>query len=135
MLPPKFPWVKGVQPTYRSIALRVAICQDNNRNVWSYSDLEDEQDQQTVTTMPSRGVEQIAFGLLCEAVRREAYLQVLVRLTQDEQYMAKYTNADDETAKVMRLELTERLKDNLKKSVDLMAEDAAAEILAMLSES
>lgn len=133
--PPKFPWVKGVQPDYRSIAVRVAICQDNDRNVWSYSDLEDEQDQQTASTMESRGVEQIAFGLLCEAIRREAYLQVLVRLTDDEKYMVKYGTSDEATATKMRLELAESLKAGLKGSVDMLALDAATEILAMLAES
>lgn len=133
--PPKFPWIKGVQPDYRSIAVRVAICQDNDHNVWSYSDLEDEQDQQTVATMEGRGVEQVAFGLLCEAIRREAYLQVLVRLTNDEKYMVKYGTSDEATVKEMQRELAESLKSGLKKSVDMMAHDAAVEILAMLAES
>ena len=131
--PPKFPWVKGVQPGYRSIAVRVAICQDNDQSVWSYSDLEDDTDKQTVTTMNGHGIEQIAFGLLCEAVRREAYLQAILRLSMDNDYMDKFAKADAGTQGDMRSELGKAIEANLKKSISTMSQEAAAEILAMLS--
>jgi len=131
--PPKFPWVKGVQPDYRSIAIRVAICQDNDHNVWSYSDLEDDTDKQTVTSMNGYGVEQIAFGLLCEAVRREAYLQALIRLTRDSDYIEKFTKGDAGEQSHIRSELGKAIEANLNKSIHSMAQEAAAEILAMLT--
>jgi len=128
--PPKFPWVKGAQPDYRAFILRVGVCQDNDKNVWSYSDLEDEMDKQTCNSLPSYGVEQIAFGLLCEAVRREAYLQILMRLSNDNDYLAKYNSPE---ADEMRQELTAALAKSLHGSIDRMAADAAGEVLSMFT--
>lgn len=130
--PPKFPWIKGVQPDYRAFIIRVGVCQDNDHNVWSYSDLEDQMDADTCESLPSKGVEQIAFGLLCEAIRREAYLQVLMRLSQDNEYMAQYHAASPEGRDEMRLALARSAGDSLKASVDRMAENACSEVLAML---
>lgn len=131
--PPKFPWVKGVQPDYRSFIVRVGVCQDNDHSVWSYSDLEDETDRQTCDSLPSRGVEQIAFGLLCEAIRREAYMQILMRLTADNQFVDKFAAMSPEDKKSALDALSGSTAASLKASVDRMASDACAEVLAMLS--
>lgn len=130
--PPKFPWVKGVQPDYRSFIVRLGICQDNDNSVWSYSDLEDETDRQTCDSLPSHGVEQIAFGLLCEAVRREAYLQILLRLTADNNFVDKFMSMSPEERKATLDSLAASTAASLKGSVDRMASDACAEVLAML---
>ena len=108
--PPQFPWIKGVQPDYRAFAMRLFIAQTNDNNVWSLSDFEDEQDQQTSLTLPSHGVEQIAFGFLCEAARREAYLQVLIQLTQDINYVDKFHAASPEDKQKMLDALQEAAK-------------------------
>lgn len=130
--PPKFPWVKGVQPDYRSFIIRLGVCQDNDNNVWSYSDLEDETDRQTCDSLPSHGVEQIAFGLLCEAVRREAYLQILLRLTADNNFVDNFMAMSPEERKATLDSLASSTAASLKGSVDRMASDACAEVLAML---
>lgn len=131
--PPQFPWVKGVQPDYRAFIIRVGVCQDTDHNVWSYSDLEDQTDHLTCDTLPSRGVEQIAFGLLCEAIRREAYLQILVRLTADNELVDKYGAMSPEERKGLLDTLSASTAASLKGSVDRMATDACAEVLAMLT--
>lgn len=133
--PPKFPWVKGVQPDYRSFIVRVGIAQTNDNSVWSYSDLEDKQDAHTCESLPSRGVEQIAFGLLCEAIRREAYLQVLLRLTSDNEYVDKFSSASPEEKQEMLSSLAHSATASLKASVDRMTADACHEVLVMLANS
>jgi hypothetical protein len=132
--PPEFPWIKGVQPDYRAFIIRVGVCQDNDTNVWSHSDLEDETDAHAAESLPSHGVEQIAFGLLCEAIRREAYLQVLMRLTKDNDYLDKLAMATPESRKAIMQELQAATKGSLKNSVDRMAEAACEEITLMLSD-
>jgi len=131
--PPKFPWVKGIQPDYRSFVVRVGVCQDNHNNVWSYSDLEDQTDMQTCDTLPSRGVEQIAFGLLCEAIRREAYLQILMRLTADNNFVDNFMSMSDDDKKSALDALSASTVASLKSSVDRMSADACHEILMMLA--
>jgi hypothetical protein len=130
--PPKFPWVKGVQPDYRSFIVRVGVAQTNDNNVWSYSDLEDDRDVETCGSLPSRGVEQIAFGLLCEAIRREAYLQVLLRLTSDKDYVSKFDAASPDEKQKMLGALADSTSGSIKASVDRMATDACHEVLHML---
>jgi hypothetical protein len=132
--PPRFPWIKGIQPGYRAFHLQVAICQDDDHNVWAYSDLADDTDHQTCHTLPSHGVEQIAFGLLCEAVRREAYLQVLVHLSADPEFLRGYTAASEDGKAKMIATLGQVAAKSLHESVDRMTSDACAEVLAMLSD-
>jgi hypothetical protein len=84
---PPTPWIKGVHPQYSAFVIEVHICRDSEGNVHSLRRLQDELDETTVETLSkNQGMEEGSFGLLIEAARHEAMLQILIRVTHDEDF-------------------------------------------------
>ncbi len=81
--PPPHPWVKGTNETYSMISLIVDLCQDNTGRVFSAHRLQEPLDYTTAMSWPGGGQEQVAFGLLVEAARREAVLGLILMLSKD----------------------------------------------------
>ena len=75
--------------THDVIVIEVEICRDEFGRVYSAHNLQGEGDGTVSMTWPGGGQREVAHALLTEALRREAVVSVLVRLTQDEEYLAK----------------------------------------------
>ena len=129
--PPKFPWIKGVQPGYRSFDIKVSICEDNDGQVFSIHELSPE-DEQICSTLNSRGLEQIAFGLLVEAMRRESFLAILLKQSQDESFLERYSSGDEDVRRSMVAELSSEVQQVMGKSIQATTTAACAEVLEMI---
>jgi hypothetical protein len=102
---PPTPWTKGVNPDYTAFVIEVHVCRDAQGNVHSARKLQDEEDEATVQNLGNAGgMEEGSFGLLVEAARQEAMLQVLIKFSNDEEFKEKLLSggviADDLLAQV-----------------------------------
>lgn len=102
---PPAPWTKGINTNYTAFVIEVHVCKDELGNVHSARKLQDELDESTVQTLGNAGgMEEGSFGLLVEATRQEAMLQVLIKLSNDPEFKVKLLNqtniADDLLAQV-----------------------------------
>lgn len=133
--PPPFPWVDGVTDKYRCFSLLVKVLQTNDGFVFSNHRPATDEDEKTATTFPNGGLEQIAFALLMEAVRRETFILSMVKMTGDKEYLNKYLEADEEKKMEIETELAENVREVLQKNINQMSFPTSKEILFMLSQS
>ncbi|OHD24508.1 MAG: hypothetical protein A2Y38_07225 [Spirochaetes bacterium GWB1_59_5] len=80
--PPK-PWTPGRHPTYTAYTLVVHVCEDEHGRVWSDHEFFTEGDALVAAGTRNGGVEQVAHALLTEALRREAFVDLLVKVSHD----------------------------------------------------
>ena len=92
---PNKPWLTGKQPGYTGYRLTVNICEDDLHRVWSDHEFASLEDEKAAFSSPQMGVQQIAHALMTEAVRREAYLDLLLKMTQDPKFLSKWQGADE----------------------------------------
>ena len=130
--PPKFPWIKGVQPEYRSFDILVSVCQDNDGGVFSIHKLASDADEEVCNTLPSRGLEQIAFGLLVEAIRREAFLEILLKQSDDDSLFKRYSEGLDKERELILREIASAVGVVMNKSIQASSQAATAEIMEMI---
>lgn len=133
--PPQYPWTKGVTDKYRCFSVDVEIVQTNDGHVFSNHKANNELDEQTISTFPNGGIEQIAFGLLMEAVRRETFIVTLINLTKSEGYIEQYKNSTLEEKIGFEVDLAEKVKELLSKNISQMAVPTAKEILYMFAQN
>jgi hypothetical protein len=87
--PPPQPWVKGKHDDHDIAIVEVYVCQTREGLVFSVHQPQERGDQGVLMTWPSGGQRQVAQALLTEALRREAVVGLLVRLSQDPQYLER----------------------------------------------
>ena len=133
--PPQYPWIKGVTDQYRSFSIEVEVLQTNDGNVFSNHKASTELDEQTISTFPNGGIEQIAFGLLMEAVRRETFIATLISLTKDSDYIEKYVSSEPSDQLEIEVELAENVREILSKNIGQMSVPTAKEILYMFAQN
>lgn len=133
--PPQYPWVKGVTDKYRCFSVDVEIVQTNDGHVFSNHKASSGLDEQTISTFPNGGIEQIAFGLLMEAIRRETFIVALINLTKSEDYIESYKSSSLEEKVKIEVALAEKMKEVVMKNINQMAVPTAKEILHMFSQN
>jgi hypothetical protein len=133
--PPPYPWTKGVTDKYRCFSVDVEVVQTNDGNVFSNHKASTDLDEQTISTFPNGGIEQIAFGLLMEAVRRETFIATLINLTKNDQFIQEYLQADKDEKMQIELSLAEKVKEILSKNIAQMSVPTAREILFMFAQN
>jgi len=108
-------WPKGKNPTYNAFVVEVGIRRDHKGGVRSYRRLQDADDASVVEDMgPSRGMEEASFGLLTEATRTEAMLQVLAKLSNEPEYLKEIASAESAPE-----DLIEKISDMVRSQVTL----------------
>lgn len=132
--PPPFPWKKGKQKGYTAFSLEVTVCQDDNGWVFSVHDAASEEDSQIISGLPNHGVEQIAYALLTEALRRELYVEVLLALTQDRELVSQWTTGDPPRKQEIEHMLTNACVSIITKTMGKMVPDLAKEVLTMMAD-
>lgn len=128
--PPSFPWEKGHTEEYSCFSLEVKICQSRAGEVWSLHDYMTEEDEKIASAIHSGGIEQIVFSLFTEAVRREAFLEALVRESQSAGFLKRCLEKD--TKDQAQEELRQSILKVSKNLIDNLVEGAVTEILSML---
>ena len=93
---PPYPWLKGAGNEYTAFVIEVHICRDAGGHVHSARKLQDEKDEEAVQSLGNAGgMEEGAFGLCVEALRQEAMLQVLVQVSNDEEFKSRLLTEDE----------------------------------------
>jgi len=126
-VPPPRPWKKGRDGSYETVVVEVHVCRDEYGRVWTDHNLQEELDTEIALTWPSGGQEQLAFGLLTEAVRREAMLEMLILLSKDRQYVTKLLAEGEEKTAEQLNEVVKRLQVQMNRTIKLIAEAAVRE--------
>lgn len=101
--------LKGAHNGHKTIVVEVRICQSPDGRITSSHNLQDAGDEQVATGMRGYGTQAIAYGLMIEALRREAYLSMLAQLTADKNFVAKYKAADSGGRQDLEKELSRNI--------------------------
>lgn len=135
MIPPKALFEPtGEHATGTTASLEIKICRDDKGNVWSLHQPLSPEDERIFTTWPGHGARAIAHGLLVEAMRREAYMCVLTKLTKDPALVETYAKGDPSIRKAVEEGMALAIRDNLEATLPRMIPDVAKEILNMVSD-
>jgi len=91
------PWTKGTHPDYSAFVIEVHVRKDAETGALrSLHRLQDEQDVEvTATLTPSGGMAEGSWALLTEAIRAEALLQLLLKLSNDAEFKEKMESAEE----------------------------------------
>ena len=127
--PPKFPWAKGNHESYGAVVVEVHVCKDEHHRVFSMHQLQGPLDRETALKWPSGGQEQVAYALLMETLRREAMLEILIRMSKEPTLPARLlTMTEDERGKVTT-EMVDNLKSQINTVMDRLAVAAVHEAM------
>ncbi len=85
---PEQPWERGRQE-YTLIGVNVQVCEDADGTVWSLHQV-DPEDEPVAKSMDSGGNRQVAHALLVEALRREVFVEVLIEMSSDKDWLSRY---------------------------------------------
>lgn len=94
--PPPYPWIKGKHPDHEVVIVEVEVCKDEHGRVFSAHKLQAEEDESLSMEWPTGGQQQVAHALLVEALRREAVVGLLLRLSKDPEYLTKLSGMSEE---------------------------------------
>lgn len=134
LLPPPMPWKKGIHEDYKCFVLEVRVCCGPNGDVWSVHDVQSPEDGEVTKTLDSFGQNQMAHALLTEALRREAFWQVLLELEGDKSFVEKYKNLDESGQELVVKKLTNSCRYVVNKASERMMPNVVKEILTMVGE-
>lgn len=74
---------KGKHPEGDGVVLEVWICRAPSGQIFTQTRPQSPEDQDVLLSWPSGGMEQAVMGLLTEAVRREALMDILLKESDD----------------------------------------------------
>lgn len=130
-VPPPAEWVKGQHPDHDVVCVEVLLRRDAHGRVYTEHHLQDAGDHEIVMRWPSGGLEQVAFALLAEAVRREAVLDLALQISQEPTFLDRWAAATEDE----RAESVGRMTDALRATVQqTVARVARAAILDALGQ-
>jgi hypothetical protein len=95
MPPPDGPWERGSHEGYKAFHIVLEICEDALGRVFSSHSFRDQIDEETAFSLRNGGVEQIAFAFLAESLRRELFVDIMVKLSADPAFVEKWRNGDE----------------------------------------
>ena len=130
--PPKRPWTKGTHEDHEVLHLVVEVCQDSQGRVFSAHRPEEQDDSDMALSWKSGGLEQAAFALLTEAVRREASLQAIMLKSKPDLFTRLEEADGDEREKLVE-DLRKRLEFQLQEVITRMSREAVEEALLNVS--
>jgi len=99
---------------------------------WSTHKLQDQRDLKTCSTLKAGGLEATSHAFLTEFVRKEAFYQVLVKLSNDPKFKEKLMVGTPEELAQIRAETTSSMVAFVNEAVQALAPDAAREALEMV---
>jgi hypothetical protein len=115
--------------------LEVKICRTPQNVVWSIHQPASAEDAAMFASWPGAGERAIAHSMLVEALRREAYMCVLTKLSTDADMIKRYANGDLTIRSGVEKELSKAAVATLNATLPNMIPDVIREILDMVSKS
>lgn len=131
--PPPTPWVRGKQAGYTALDLVIHLCQDATGRVWSEHDFREALDEATSKTLKGFGNQQIAYALLVEAARREAFVDAMLTVQNNPDYLERYKAGDEALRDEMEAFIGDRATEVMTRTLRKMAPGIGKEILWMLT--
>lgn len=125
-------WQKGRHAGHDVVVVEVLVRREGSGQVLSAHRLQDKEDQEVVMTWPSYGLEQVAHGLLVEAVRREASLDVTLQASADPGLATRWATATPDEQEEMASRLAATLVTLMQQTIGRLAASAAREALFQL---
>lgn len=111
------------------ITILVRISRDSAGGVGSGHDFASDLDRKTAMGWPSGGLEQVVFGLLSEAIRREAFLDLIIQMTERPEYQDALRGMGPEERAVEVLRLAGLLCAQVARFTEAVASDAVKEAI------
>jgi hypothetical protein len=128
--PPEALKQRGMGVDGTTIAMEVRICVTPEGLVWSLHGPMGDQDEKLTLKMPGGGHRQIAYGLLTEAVRREAFTCLLTAMSDDPTLLAKLQDA--KTRQAEEKALTDKTNQFLLRTASEMVQPSVLEAVEMV---
>lgn len=128
-------WRRGRNPGFDVVAVEVLVRRDEHGRVISAHDLQSDEGRGIVAGWPSGGMEQVAFALLVEAVKREAVLDVLLRASHDPSFLGRWKSAGSEEREPLLQEMVKALRVGMAGTVARVAETAVRGALEQATSS
>jgi hypothetical protein len=129
---PAYPWKKGQNPDYTSFTIEVEVAVDQHGVMWSSHRLQDEQDVEIVEGLPNRGIERVADALLSEAIKREALLEVILKLSNFPEFKEKLSDPSPEAQQDLVNEVSSAMVAVISKAAAQIAPESAQAALNMV---
>lgn len=127
-------WTKGRQEDgSETIFLTVAVRQDVHGRIVSAHFPETETDEATLQTWRGGGLEQVAFALLTEAVRREALLDVILKASVDPGITRCWASSSEEERAAILQGLVKGAQESMGFAIDRLIESAMRSALDMIT--
>lgn len=133
MRSPKKPWKHGKQPGYIALRLTVNICQDEFGNVWSDHTFATPEDEALAADLKHKGPPEIAHALMSEALRREAFMLTLLKVSADPQFLQQWGQASKEDRALLQKKLEKGMVDVVHKTAEKNAAGVVEGVLTMLT--
>lgn len=134
MIPPlPIEWKKGAHEDHDVIVMEVLLRRDKQGRVYSAHQLQDNEDQTIALTWPSGGLEQAAFGLLVEASRREAILDILLQMQQDPSFIRNWVNASEQERTESAHRMAQALEASMRQTIGRLALPVILDAMALLT--
>jgi hypothetical protein len=126
-------WEKGRHDDHEVVVIEVRIRRDAHGRVVSNHFPQDETDLSILEGWPSGGMEQVAFALLTEAVRREALLDVILQASADVSAVRRWRNGTEEERGLILDNLTRVVRSGMDGGVGRIAASALRSALDLVS--
>lgn len=129
---PPYPWKKGKHESYSCFVIEVEVAVDQFGHMWSNHKLQSQDDHDLTREMPSGGMEYVAHSLLCEMVKREAILEVLMRLGNDPEFKGRILDSAPEAQDRLLSDVTAAMLEVIQKATGQIGPEAARAALDMV---
>lgn len=112
--------------------LTVNICLGPNGEVLSNHNFTSSDDSETAKQWSGGGLRQVAHALLTEAVRREAFTSLIVKMSADPEYLQNYLKATPEERKALETEMSIKVQEVLTRNLQKMTLPSTQEAFQMI---
>jgi len=127
------PWQKGKSPEGDGVVLEVWLCRAPSGQLYTLHRPQGQEDEAVLLTWPTGGLEQAAVGLLAEAIKREAVLDIILKESQSPGWIQAFSQKEEAEQADTHQDLSVRLLRLLKKTIMDVAPGAFKDALKMLS--
>lgn len=128
--PPEQGWKKGISQEHTLLTFEIQVCL-TEKGLYSRTATPKET-QDLIEGLPMGGLDRITFAFLLEALRREAWLQVL--MSEHKSDLAKnYKSLDDKTKKEEIFQLMKTMKKVINKNMDPLLSPLMQEAVVQLN--
>lgn len=132
--PPDGPWERGAHEGYKAFHIVLEICEDHLNRVFSAHTFRGQIDEETAFSLRNGGVEQIAFAFLAESLRRELFVDIMVKLSADPEFVERWRKSDESGQVEMEREVAHASLSVMTTTLPKLADALAKEAFTRLTE-